>query len=78
MQVNGHTYAPAGDVFDQIARRLLAQTALITAPGATDPRWGAIIAQAYREGLAALASRHAGGVLFRMDADGLMDVIALE
>lgn len=66
------------DLFDAIAKNLLTQAALITGPGKTDPRWPAIIAQAYREGLAALAAKSSGGILFRMAPDGMMEISSLD
>ena len=66
------------DLFDAIARHLFAQTALITAPGAVDPRWPAVVAQAYREGIAAYAGRALNGVLFKLEPDGMMSIHLLE
>lgn len=65
------------DLFEAIARQLFDQTKLVTAPGAVDPRWPAIVAQAYREGIARVAESAGGGVLFRLDPTGGMDVIAV-
>lgn len=66
------------DLFAAIAKNVFAQAALITAPGKTDPRWPVIIAQAYREGIAALAARSSGGILFRMAPDGMMEISSLD
>lgn len=66
------------DLFEAIAHKLIHQTALVTAPGKTSPRWIAIIAQAYREGMIALAAQSPGGVLFRLTVDGYLEVIGLE
>lgn len=65
------------DVFDAIAANLMNQTALITKPGAIDPRWPSIIAQAFREGIGAYAAQAPGGMLFKVERDGTMAIIAI-
>lgn len=65
-------------MFDQIAIHLFEQTKLITAPGAVDPRWPALVAQAYREGIAAWVGQHPGGLLLRMQPDGALGFAGLD
>jgi hypothetical protein len=68
-----HTDAPVlpPDLFDVIIKQLMTDTAMVTAPGAIDPRWPTLIAQAYREGIAQLVAGAPGGVLMKMEGGSL-------
>jgi hypothetical protein len=76
------TEPPAGptepdvDLFDMIVRQLFTDAAMVTAPGAIDPRWPVLIAQAYREGIAQMVRQAPGGVLMRWE-HGSLGIYAL-